>query len=582
MRNLENINSVNKILSRCRRAFILVLFFSLLINLLMLTAPIYMLQVYDRVLTSRSVDTLIFLTVAALIAFLTLWIFEILRNKVMVLTASWLDRRLSHETLSRILVDIQAGAGGRSQPLRDVGVIRDFLTGQAAFPIFDSPWVPIYIAIVYLFHPMLAWIAIFGAFTIFVLALLNDLATRRAIERAHRTSMSAYHSADDALGNADVVDSMGMSPAVIRRWHSANDRSISAHAQASTRTGMLVVSSRLFRQLLQTALLGVGAWLVLQNQITAGAMIASTILVSRALAPVEQLISSWRSAVAARGAYRRLSALFHGKKIPEQKIELPAPAGRLDVSGASYAYPGAKVPFIRNVSFSLEPGESLGLIGATASGKSTLARIVVGSLKPQIGQVRLDGADISQLPPEFRGKHVGYLGQEVELFDGTVRENIARLADDDSGAVIDAAFLSGTHDLVLGLPDGYETVLGRNGVALSGGQKQRIGLARAVYGDPRLIVLDEPNANLDQLGEAALIQTVNKLKDHGATVIIIAHRPSVLRNVDKILVLHEGQVRFFGTRDEVLAQLAGVSGPTSLPAHEAGAQPRSLEAATGS
>ena len=574
--------TVYGVLRRCRRAFLLVLLFSLLINLLMLTAPIYMLQVYDRVLTSRSVDTLIFLTVAALIAFITLWTFEVLRNRVMVLTASWLDRRLSHETLSRILTDSSQSAGSRSQPLRDVGVIRDFLTGQAAFPIFDSPWVPIYIAIVYLFHPLLAWIAIFGAFVIFFLALMNDFATRRAVEKAHQASTLAYHSADDALGNADVVESMGMAPAVVRRWHAANDHSISAHAQASARTGFLVVSSKLFRQLLQTALLGVGAWLVVQNQITAGAMIASTILVSRALAPVEQLISSWRSAVAARGAYRRLRVLFDGTAKPQQKMELPAPTGRIDVSGVSYAYPGAKVPFIRSVGFSLEPGESLGLIGATASGKSTLARIIVGSLKPQIGNVRLDGADIGQLSPEFRGKHVGYLAQEVELFDGTVRENIARLEEDVSEAVINAAVMSGTHDLVLGLPDGYETSLGRNGVALSGGQKQRIGLARAVYGDPRLVVLDEPNANLDQLGETALIQTVNTLKEHGATVIIIAHRPSVLRNVDKILVLHEGQVRFFGTRDEVMAQLAGVAGPTSLPVDDGRPQTPTLEAASGS
>ncbi len=561
-------NPLSDALRRCRSGFFAVVFFSFAINMLLLTAPLYMLQVFDRVLTSRSINTLIYLTLVAAFAFIILWGLEIVRGRVMVSLGTWLDRRVGGSVLA---ASLGAGLGQRSasiQPVQDIGVVRTFLTGPGIFPILDAPWTPVFLAVVFLLHPLLGWIGLAGATLLFVFALANDLATRGPLVRASQISGSALDEAQAAARNADVIEAMGMMPNVVSRWTRKIDGSLVQQARASRTAGLITASSKFVRQTLQIAILGVGAWLVLGNELTPGGMIAGSILIARALAPVEQAIGSWRGAIGARTAYRRIKHLLAAAARPDEAEPLPRPEGSVAAEGISFAYPGETEPFLRNISFALNPGESLGLIGPTASGKTTLARILVGTLKPQIGNARLGGADIAQWDSRDRGQYVGYLPQDVELFSGTVRENIARLGQGDAEGVYAAARLAGVHEDILALPNAYETEIGVGGMALSGGQRQRIGFARAVYGDPKLVVLDEPNSNLDAAGESALFDALAHLRGQGITVVIIAHRPGVLRGVDKILVLRKGSMEIFGPRDEVLSRFSG-SGPSSTSPNRA-------------
>lgn len=548
-------------LRRCRRGLLAVVIFSFAVNLLMLTAPLYMLQVFDRVLTSRSIDTLLFLTLVAGIAFLTMWALEIARGRLMIGIGTWLDRQVSGPALESSVLAALGRRSASTQAVRDVGILRTFLTGPAVFPIMDAPWTPLFIAVVFLLHPLLGWIGIGGAIVLFAFALANDRLTRRPLDRAGQASGRALGEAEAAARNADVVEAMGMRAAIVDRWHAVFDHALADQARASRRSVLITATSKMLRQALQVGVLGVGAWLVLGNELTPGGMIAASILVARALAPVEQAIGSWRTAVGARSAYRRLGEHLQTHMLPGPAMALPAPKGALKVEGVSYAHPGEKEPLLRGIGFALEPGESLGMVGPTAAGKTTLARLLVGNLRPQLGHVRLDGADVAVWNPADRGRHIGYLPQDVELFNGTVRDNIARLGEAEPDQVVEAAQLAGAHEMILTLPQGYESEIGLGGMALSGGQRQRIALARAAYGDPKLVVLDEPNANLDQVGESALLSALNAFKQRGASVVIIAHRPTVLSSVDKILVLRDGQVHLFGPRDEVLKTLAGGSRP---------------------
>ncbi|MHA1536202.1 MAG: type I secretion system permease/ATPase [Alphaproteobacteria bacterium] len=547
-------------MGRCRRAFGAVVLFSLCINLLLLTSPLYMLQIYDRVLNSRSVETLIYLSLIAVFAFAILAALEMARSRVLSAVGTWLDRRLAGPVLSASIIAGVDQTRPSAEAMRDVTTFRTFLAGPSIFPFLDSPWTPIFIVVIFLLHPMIGWLALGGAVVLFTLAILNEVATRGTLLKAGQASQSAMRDAESAVRNADVVEAMGMMPNMIARWSAKNAQTLALQERASNRSGVITAISKFVRQGLQLGVLGFGAWFVLLNEMTPGGMIAGSILMARALAPVEQAIGAWRSFVAARQAYRRIKQRLAASPVRGEQMKLPRPDGALSVESITYAYPGSKEPDLKGISFSLEPGESLGLIGPTAAGKTTLARILVGNLRPQHGHARLDGADINEWNPEDRGSYIGYLPQDTELFNGTARENIARMGEGDAGQIIEAAKLADVHEIILGLPEGYETELGDGGAILSGGQRQRVGLARAVYGGPAYVVLDEPGASLDQIGEQALLNTLIDLKKRKSTIIVIAHRPNILQLVDKILVLRDGQVAAFGPRDEVLAKVAGPRG----------------------
>ncbi|MEE9210709.1 MAG: type I secretion system permease/ATPase [Kiloniellales bacterium] len=542
----------------CRGGFRVVTLCSFGINVLMLTAPLYMLQVFDRVIASRSTDTLLYLTLIALAALVTLGALEVVRGRTMVKLGTWLDARLSVPVLAGSLAGAAEGNREPSvQGLRDLATLRGFVTGPAVFPILDAPWTPLFIVVIFLLHPLLGLLAVFGAAVLLCLAVANDLASRRLIERSGSASIRALRQAEAAARNVDAVMAMGLLGNLVQRWRSANEDTLELLARASRRSGAFTAASKVFRLALQIAMLGMGAWLVIGAELTAGGMIAASILLGRALAPVDQAINSWKSALGARAAYKRLKQVLAAAPAPEQAMALPAPEGALIVEGLAYAYAGAAEPILRGLDFQLAPGESLGIIGPTAAGKTTLSRLLVGNLRPLAGHVRLDGADVWHWNAEDLGRYLGYLPQDVELFGAKVRENIARLGAAETEDVVRAARLAQVHDLILRLPEGYETEVGDGGAVLSGGQRQRVALARALFGAPRLVVLDEPNANLDQSGEAALLGALNELRDQGVTTVVIAHRPSILRHVDKILVLRPGAPAAFGPRDEILNTVTG-------------------------
>lgn len=558
--------TLNEAISACGGGFISVVIFSMVINLLMLTAPIYMLQVFDRVMASRSTDTLLLLTLIAGVAFLTYGALEALRGQVTVRVGNWLDRRLGATVLAgSISTTSKKGTAPSVQGLRDLGTIRGFLSSPGLFPILDAPWAPIFLAVIFMLHPMLGWIALGGAVILFSLAILNEITTREILAAANGASIGALRNAEAAARNADVVEAMGMLPNLVARWERQNSEALMLQAKASDRNGGLSAASKFIRFFLQVAIMGGGAWLVIEGEMTPGSMIAGSILMGRGLAPVEQAISSWRGASAAHEAYLRIRQQL--ADIPERgdTLELPDPTGALSVETLSYVHPGAAEPTLRGITFKLKEGETLGLIGPSASGKTTLARLLIGNTEPTVGHVRLDGVELSQWAPEEVGRHIGYLPQDVELFSGTISENIARMGDGADEEIIAAAKLAGVHEMILRLPGGYETEIGEGGKALSGGERQRVALARAVYGNPQLVLLDEPNASLDRVGEEALIQAIDALRERGATTIIIAHRPNILNHVDKVLILQDGTVRDFGDRQEVLAKFEQPRGALPEP-----------------
>jgi len=559
-------NLLRETLAACRGGFRIVVLCSLAINLLMMTAPLYMLQVFDRVIASQSTDTLIFLTLIALVALGALGALEVVRGRSMVKLGTWLDARLSVPVLTASLAGAAQGHREPSvQGLRDLSTLRGFVTGSAVFPILDAPWTPLFLAAIFLLHPVLGLLAVSGAAILLILALGNDLASRRLIERSGAASIAALRQAEAAARNVDSVMAMGILGNLVKRWRGANEITLDLLARASHRGGLFTAASKTFRLALQIAMLGLGAWLVIGAELTAGGMIASSILLGRALAPVDQAINSWKSAIGARAAYNRIKQILDAVPATDAAMTLPAPDGVLSVENLTYVHPGATEPVLRGLCFQIDPGESLGIIGPTASGKTTLARLLVGNLEPASGHVRLDNADVFQWNSEDLGRHLGYLPQNVELFGASVRENIARLGEAEPADVVEAARLAQVHELILRLPQGYETEIGHGGAVLSGGQRQRIALARALFGTPRLVVLDEPNANLDQSGEAALLTALGALRDRFVTTVVIAHRPSILRHVDKILVLSpEGPVAF-GPRDDILRTVTGPA-PKHTPA----------------
>jgi PrtD family type I secretion system ABC transporter len=560
-------------LKALKRGFLAVIGFSFAINLLMLSSPLYMLQVYDRVLTSQSIDTLILLTAIIGIALLTLGVLEAVRTSLMVSMSSWLDRQLSGALLTAsIYGTVRHGKEANVQSLRDLATFRGFLTGPAIFPVMDAPWVPVYLGVIYLLHPMLGWIALGGAIALFIIAVINELITRSKLQASGNASIRALNQANAAVRNADVIEAMGFLPNLVERWHKVNGEGLDYQASASHRSGMLTASSKFLRLALQTAMLGGGAYFAVAGEMTPGAMIAASILMGRALSPVEQAITSWKSAIAARDAYKRIREQLSNTPIRGLAMPMPVPEGEILVENLSFAFPGTRKALLKNLSFKLNPGEMLGLIGPSGSGKTTLARAMLGNLLPMSGHARIDSMDAVEWEAEDRGKHVGYLPQDVELFGGSIRENIARMDQGEPDDIVAAAKLAGVHEMISRMPEGYDTQIGEGGMTLSGGERQRVALARALYGAPRFVVLDEPNASLDSEGELSLIKALTTLKSKKVTTVVIAHRPAVLQHVDKILIIKDGAIQAFGPRDEVFSQLSsrhpgsGTASPSSSSA----------------
>ena len=537
--------------------FVAVAIFSFFVNLLMLTGPLFMLQVYDRVLSSRSMPTLVtlFLLVAGL--FLAMGLLDYIRARVLARAGarfqSLLDTRVFVATLHRSISPTD-----RARPamgLRDLESIQRVLSGPAPFAFFDAPWVPIYIGAIFLFHPWLGYLSVAGALVLVVLTLLNEMVSREPQKKAVEAQALAETFEQSARREAETVRGLGMRDAATTKWRERRDAALHAQMLASDRTGGFAAASKTLRFFLQSAMLALGAALVIYGEVTPGVMIAASILLGRALAPIEQAIGQWSSLQRAAQGWRQLTELLARTPAPPQRLPLPKPQGRMVARSLSAAPPGERTPIVRNLSFMVSPGEALGVIGPSGAGKSTLARVVSGIWPPMAGELRLDGATLDQWDSDALGRSIGYLPQDVALLDGSVAENIARLNPNaDPRAVIDAAQRAGAHEIVLGLPKGYDTPIGIGGAQVSGGQRQRIALARALYGDPALVVLDEPNANLDSEGEQALLNAIKDLKDRGRSVVIIAHRPSAIAACDKILMLDQGQQRAFGPKDEVLKQ----------------------------
>ena len=528
--------------------------FSCAANLLLLVSSVYMLQVFDRVLSSGSIDTLVWLTVAALSATAVYGVLELGRRRLLSRMGAWLDNELAGPVIRRG-IDARLAGSPSEAGLPDVQEMRSFLSGDAILAFLDAPWTPIFIAVIWLLHPALGALAIAGAVLLFGVAVANDLVTRQRLKKSCAAMRRNESGARHFLDNAETVRALGMLGPLLERWQRDRRSTREDTERASAVTSGLTYFAKATRLSLQIMILGAGAWLVLQGELTGGGMIAGSLILNRALSPVERALSAWRSYVSARTARINLANLFLATRPDKTTLVLPKPTGHLTIEGLRFQPRDCREPIIRKVDLILEPGQTCGVIGPSGAGKSTLCRLIVGAWKPNVGHVRLDGADVAGWDADELGKYVGYLPQTVELFPGTIAQNIARMREVDDAAVIEAARLADVHEMVLSLPDGYDTDVGVHGHRLSGGQKQRIGLARALFGDPALVVLDEPNANLDSAGDQAPHQALIRLKERGCTVLMVAHQPATLRTSDKVLMLREGRVAAFGERDKVLRAL---------------------------
>lgn len=529
--------------------------FSLAINLLYLAGPLYMLQVYDRVISSASEVTLVMLTIALLLAFMALAGLDAVRARVLTRASIRLDQKIAARIMTAIIDRSSSFGGARSQLLRDFDTFRQFITGMGIHAIFDLPWAPIYIAVIFVLHPFLGAFALGCSILLVLMALLNEWIVKPPLTESGEAASRNYSFTEMSLRNTEVVRAMGMTEGLLRRWGRDRNRMLERQVAASDRAATMQSIIRFLRLAMQSLILGLGAYLVIERLATVGAMFAASILLGRALQPVEQIVGSWRNLVSARGAFLRVRELLAANPPRASGLMLPRPDGRLSVEGLTFVPPLSSKPILRGVSFAIDPGEVLGIIGPSGAGKSTLARHLVGVLIPSAGAVRLDGSDVSIWAKTSLGQYLGYLPQDIELFADTIAANISRFEEGEDQEVILAAQMAGVHEMILRLPQGYDTQVGEGGAVLSGGYRQRIGLARAVYGMPSLIVLDEPSSNLDADGDAALTDCIMQLKKRGTTVVIISHRPSTIGVVDKILVLRDGVAEMFGPRAEIMSRL---------------------------
>ncbi|ELX10621.1 type I secretion system ATPase PrtD [Janthinobacterium sp. HH01] len=549
-------NEIQQVLLGFRRTFYTIGAFSAITNMLMLAPSLYMLQVYDRVLASRNEITLLMLTLMILGAYLAMTALELVRSFVLVRVGAKFDMELNKRVYTAAFEqNLRRSGGNAGQALQDLTNVRQFLTGNALFAFFDAPWFPVYLIVIFVFEPSLGVFSLVGTVLLVVLAYVNEVVSRKPLAEANTMAIAAGTLATNNLRNAEVIESMGMLPNLMGRWFKLHTRFLHLQAEASEKAGTVGAITKFVQVSIQSLILGFGALLVIDGKITSGMMIAASILVGRALAPVQQVIGVWKTFSSTRSAYERLTTLLETNPARSAGMELPKPHGQLFVEGVSASPPGSTVPLLKGVNFAINPGEVLGVIGPSGSGKSTLARLLVGVWPAMMGKVRLDGADIFQWNKAELGPHVGYLPQDIELFGGTVAENIARFGELDSEKVVLAAKRAGVHEMILHLPKGYDTLLGDGGAGLSGGQRQRLGLARAMYGDPSLIVLDEPNSNLDDVGEQALVQAINDLRQRGKTIVLITHRTSIISITTKLLLLREGVAEMFGPSNQVLAAL---------------------------
>ncbi len=570
-------SKVREALEAFRGAFVAAGVFSVFINLLMLTVPLYLINVFSHVFGSRSVETLTLLTIVAGGALLLQSSLEMIRGRLLVRVSTELEKKLGHQTLAATVLASAGTSSHNAQPMRDVSELRSVLSGGDIFRLIDIPIIPVFVGVIYLFHPVLAMIALAGTIVLFGLALINEWVTRRPMGQFNELSMKSIGRAEDFIRNADVIRAMGMLPAISSVWHGENVQKFDALIKGSDWSNRLSIVSRFIRMLLQMSMLGMGTYLYIRQEIQPGTIIASSILMARALAPVESAIGTWKNVVSARGAYERLTKLLELNEEHTSQTALPVPEGRLSVENVILTAPGGgNRILLKQVSFGLEPGELLGVIGASGAGKTTLGRALVGVMRPSAGAIRLDGANLVNWNPNELGQYLGYLPQDVQLFSGTVAENIARLDPHANPRdIVDAARRVGVHELILRLPDGYDTRIGEGGMALSAGQKQHIGLARAYYGNPALVVLDEPNANLDANGEMALMTALDQGRSRGITQVVISHRPTILQNADKILLMRDGAVEVFGPAAEVMARFTQKKPDTQQLARAGGDERRS-------
>lgn len=567
-------NNFQAALAACKHSFLSVGFFSFFVNTLMLVPTFYMIQVSGRVVPSSSTSTLLMLTLILTMLMATLGSLEWVRSRIMVRISNRLDALLSRDVYRASFKRALNSGGGdaTAQSLNDLTSLRQFLTGPGLFAFFDAPWFPIYTAVMFLFHPWFGWMTLACGVVLTVLAVVNHRVTGQALAAANKESVASNVVTTKTLRNAEVIESMGMLETLMNRWAVRQRRVLMLQSDASDKGGVVTSISKTFRTWSQSMMLAIGAYLVITHEINPGLLMAGSLLLGRALSPIDQMIGSWKGFISAKVQYERLDKVLAELNAEPERMPLPAPQGHIQVENLVVAPPGAKAAVIRNISFVAPAGTIVGIVGPSAAGKSTLVRALMGIWPPQHGVVRLDGADISTWDKQDLGPYVGYLPQDIELFEGSISDNIARFEKVDPEKVVLAAQTAGVHEMILLLPDGYDTLIGSDGVNLSGGQRQRIGLARALYGSPRLIVLDEPNSNLDEVGERALGVALQKVKETGATVFIVSHRPNILSRIDRLLMMSAGTLSLYGERDRVLAELA---------AQQAKAQQRVAQPAPG-
>ena len=551
-------NKLHAALKACKSSFLSVGFFSFFVNALMLVPTFYMIQISGRVVPSSSTSTLLMLTLILTVLMATLGSLEWVRSRIMVRISNRLDVLLSRDVYRASFKRALSSGGGdaTAQSLNDLTSLRQFFTGSGLFAFFDAPWFPIYTAVMFLFHPWFGWMTVACGVVLTILAVINHRVTGKALAEANKETVVSNVATSKTLRNAEVIESMGMLETLMNRWAARQRKVIKLQSDASDQGGVVSSISKTFRNWSQSIMLAMGAYLVITHEINPGLLMAGSLLLGRALSPIDQMIGSWKGFIAAKVQYDRLEKVMDDLNAEPDRMKLPVPEGHIQVENLVVTPPGGKTPVLRNISFVAPAGSIVGIVGPSAAGKSTLVRALMGIWPSQHGVVRLDGADISTWDKQDLGPYVGYLPQDIELFEGTISENIARFEKVDAERVVEATQIAGVHEMILMLPDGYDTVIGSDGVNLSGGQRQRIGLARAIYGKPRLIVLDEPNSNLDDVGERALGVALQKLKESGATVFIVSHRPNILTRLDRILVMSAGTVSLYGERDKVIAQLA--------------------------
>lgn len=541
--------------------------FSFALNILSLAMPLFTMQLYNRVLLSGSGATLMVICVAALAALGASALLEDVRSRLLVSFGCRFDAQFSAPLFARLVeTSVRSGSSASAQSLRDLDTLRQVMTGGGTLALLDLPWAPLFILGCALLHPLLGVVCLIGSVSLLGLAMLNQQMVAAPLSESASSGEASYGLTEAVMRNAEVVQAMGMLPAMMSDWRRLRLTMMHRQALASMRNANIGGLVKFFRYALQIAIFSVGAWLTVTQQLSPGSLFAASLLTTRALTPIDQTVAVWRQLIGGQAALERVQQAFATPPRPSS-MPLPNPVGHLSVEGLSYTAPGGRNPILTNVSFVLEPGESVGVVGASAAGKSTLARLIVGAIKPSSGVVRLDSGDVYSWNREAFGRAVGYLPQDIELFDGTIRDNIARFRQCEPEQIVVAARMAGAHELILRMPQGYETVIGGEGATLSGGQRQRIGLARAVFGDPRLIVLDEPNSSLDGEGEAALAQLLARLKTRGASVIMIAHRPSALAGLDKVMVLMNGGLAAMGPVGQILPMIApGYRNPAPRPA----------------